>query len=142
LCSRNEAGDWPKPIDLKVMSEERHEPRLQVPPPPDWVNFAPLPPRIIALQRAAKRRPTKKAVPAAKKPKPASEAPVELPEGLPEDEGEPEPKAKAKGKAKVKATGKAKVQAKGKAQAKPMVVRTFGCSKCRMSIKGCAKCRG
>ena len=145
LCSRNEAGDWPKPLDVYLMSEERPEPRLQVPPPPDWVNFAPLPPRIIALQRAPKRRARgpEKAGPAAKQAKPAAEALVEPPEeGLPEDEGEPEPKPKAKGTARVKAAGKANVKAKGKAQAQPMAARTFGCSECRMSIKGCARCRG
>ncbi len=163
LCTQNEEKAWPAPMPLSIMSESMFRPDVEVmaAPPPDWGNFAPLPPRIVTLKA---------------KPKAKSE---------PKPKGEPKTKAKAKGEAKAKGAVKAKAKAKGEAQpgietipevaaskakakAKgrppvpqegfappppkasaappaepppPPAVARLGCSKCRNSPRGCAQCK-
>ena len=127
LVSRNQRKDWLPPPSLQFVHCPQQALAVKLPPPPDWQSFAPLPPRLIQVSAPARH---------------------------------PETALVAKAKAKGKATAKHHApQSKGKAGAmsQPVVAtpkvllgpkkrvkpegQELGCSKCRFSRTGCARCR-
>lgn len=124
LCDNNEKQTWPSPPTLEWIFEGKVNNGVKLPPPPDWLNYAPLPPRTVQVTVVNPKAPAKgKAQGKAQKTKAeAKPAP------------KPAPKPKGKGKAKAKPEAQPANQA-----ANPDAPRA-GCSKCRW--KGCSKCRG
>lgn len=153
LVENNVAGRWLGPPRLTFVFDYDMPLSLRLPPPPDWLNYAPTAPRTVVVYIAATKKPTK---PPKKKarvcpkvpPTSSATAPLELPEdvddecatprGRPAGSDDANPKAKAKGKAKSKAMPKAEAR---KVTRELPAGQILGCSKCRFGKSGCARCR-
>lgn len=147
IIENNQKGTWPSPPQVDFVSD-RPKPFIEsLPPPPDWMNFAPLPPRVVQVSQgrvgAMHGNPKGKAKAKAATTKASSKANASA-----------EPKAKGKAKANAKATVKAPAKAASPAPAGNGGARSgsgqppraegagqLGCSKCRFAIRGCARCR-
>ena len=96
LVSNNEAKTWPDPPALRFIKDAPdHTIKQDLPMPPGWSNFAPAPPRVIAITaiHGKKRKPTENPNEAGDVDEPADEqAPVAPTDG-------PAPAAEAKAKA-------------------------------------------
>ena len=144
-CNRNK--QWPNPRAIRFVFEHELPLSVAMPAPPEWAQFAPLPPRVISIgpQQGKAKGKRKSAV---------LDTPNVVPE-LPDQnqpsattltvqETEPVAKGNCKGKAKAKAKGKPKGKCKGKPVQKANAAGPetgLGCSKCRMAQSGCAQCR-
>jgi len=121
LCDRNLSKEWPAPLPITFFDELDVASCLHLPAPPDWMNFAVLPPRNIQLAIALPKGKAK----AKAKGKALAKAAVVEEQGVPL-----EPvvagKAKSKGKSKAKSKGLAKEGNDGwqvpKAKAEPVGV--------------------
>lgn len=60
LCERNESKQWPPGLPLTFFQNLASPSALKLPPPPDWLNFAPIPPRTVEITAAPKKVPRKK----------------------------------------------------------------------------------
>lgn len=138
LVENNVAGQWLGPPRLTFVFDYDMPLSLRLPPPPDWLNYAPMAPRAVVVYTATTRKPTtapkKKARVSPKVPPTSSATALELPEDV--DDERATPPAGAKGKAKNKAKAEA-----GKVRRELPAGQILGCSKCRFSKSGCAQCK-
>ena len=158
LCACNDQQRWPAPPTLDyVFRHVECEVAVRVPPPPDWIDFAPLPPRVVAISKAPPPKAAAKAkaaVKAAAKAAAKAHAAVKG-KGKAKGKAHPAPAAPAApAEAAAPAAPAAPAAARGEQGGAAAVAApaqglkrnlaedaTYGCSKCRMSKKGCAKCR-
>lgn len=129
LVSRNQQKDWLPPPDLKFVHCQQQTFVMKLPPPPDWQNFAPLPPRTIQVSVSGP------ALRGQAKPKAAL-----APKAKGKTGAKSQPAPKAKGKANAKPQPVPAPKAGAKKRAKPEG-QELGCSKCRFAENGCARCR-
>ena len=147
LVENNVAGRWLGPPRLRFVFDYDMPLSLRLPPPPDWLNYAPTAPRAVVVYTATTRKPTKAPKKKARvcpkvPPTSSATAPVELPEDVDDERATPcgRPPAGAKGKAKGKAKSNAKAEARKAIRELP-AGQILGCSKCRFSKSGCAQCK-
>ena len=140
IVENNQKRTWPSPPQVEFVSDGPRPFIESLPPPPDWMNFAPLPPRVVQVNHAKAG-----AIHGNPKGKAKAKAPTKA---TCKANSSAEPKAKGKAKANAKATGKAPAKAASELQApagnggalngsgQPLRAegaRQTGCNKCRCS---------